>query len=92
MTSPSSPDHSTAADPAEPTARETSSPSADATSSAAAPASKPVVPAFRFPFSPATFAPGKGDDQPWHQKGNKSAHEKKIGAAPPGTRRSMGKR
>ncbi|MBB2494847.1 hypothetical protein [Aquipseudomonas ullengensis] len=53
---------------------------------------KPAIPAFSFPFSPATFAPGKGDNQPWHQKGNKSAHEKKIGAAPPGTRRSMGKR
>lgn len=58
----------------------------------AAPAGKPAIPAFAFPFSPATFAPGKGDDQPWHQKDNKSAHEKKIGAAPPGTRRSMGKR
>ncbi|MNY82684.1 hypothetical protein D3C86_2249370 [compost metagenome] len=51
-----------------------------------------MIPAFTFPFAPATFAPGKGDNQPWHQKGNKSAHEKKIGAAPPGTRRSMGKR
>lgn len=57
-----------------------------------APAGKPVIPTFTFPFAPATFAPGKGDNQPWHQKGNKSAHEKKIGAAPPGTRRSMGKR
>jgi hypothetical protein len=43
-------------------------------------------------FSAAKAASGKQDDQPWHQKGNKSAHEKKIGAAPNGTRRSMGKR
>lgn len=43
-------------------------------------------------FSAAKAASGKPDDQPWHQKGNKSAHEKKIGPAPSGTRRSMGKR
>jgi hypothetical protein len=43
-------------------------------------------------FSAAKAASGKQDDQPWHQKGNKSAHEKKIGPAPSGTRRSMGKR
>lgn len=54
--------------------------------------SKPVIPAFKFPFSPASFAPGKNDNQAWHGKGNKSAHEKKIGPAPNGTRRSMGKR
>lgn len=56
------------------------------------PSSKPVIPAFKFPFSPATFAPGKNDNQAWHGKGHKSAHEKKIGPAPNGTRRSMGKR
>ncbi|MGL4315912.1 MAG: hypothetical protein ACRCTL_04800 [Pseudomonas sp.] len=89
MTSKSSPDHSTAADTAETAELETSN---SAASDEPAPASKPVIPAFSFPFSPATFAPSKGDNQPWHQKGNKSAHEKKIGAAPPGTRRSMGKR
>ena len=54
------------------------------------PASK--IPAFRFPFSPATFAPNKGDDQPWHQRSNKSSHDKTPGRAPNGTRRSMGKR
>ncbi|MHA6494678.1 hypothetical protein ACX0MV_15735 [Pseudomonas borbori] len=43
-------------------------------------------------FSAAAAAAGKHDDQPWHQKRNKSAHEKKIGPAPNGTRRSMGKR
>jgi hypothetical protein len=57
-----------------------------------APGAKAAVPAFNFPFSPSAFAPGKNDGQPWHQKGNKSAHEKKIGPAPNGTRRSMGKR
>lgn len=51
-----------------------------------------AIPAFRFPFSPATFAPGKSDSQPWHRKGSTSGHEKKIGPAPNGTRRSMGKR
>jgi hypothetical protein len=43
-------------------------------------------------FSAAKAACTKQDDQPWHQKGNKSAHEKKIGPAPSGTRRAMGKR
>ncbi len=43
-------------------------------------------------FGAAKAASGKLDDQPWHQKGNKSSHEKKIGPAPSGTRRAMGKR
>ncbi len=43
-------------------------------------------------FCAAKAASSKQDDQPWHQKGNKSAHEKKIGPAPSGTRRAMGKR
>ncbi|NMZ69035.1 hypothetical protein SAMN05216370_0697 [Pseudomonas peli] len=43
-------------------------------------------------FGAAKAASGKQDDQPWHQKGNKSSHEKKIGPAPSGTRRAMGKR
>lgn len=59
-------------------------------SDASAPASK--IPAFRFPFSPATFAPNKNDEQPWHQLANKSSHDKTPGRAPNGTRRSMGKR
>lgn len=91
MTSKSSPDLSPAADTAEPSVLDSNTAAPEAASEST-PASKPVIPAFSFPFSPATFAPNKGDDQPWHQKGNKSAHEKKIGAAPPGTRRSMGKR
>jgi hypothetical protein len=60
------------------------------TSDATTPAAK--IPAFRFPFSPATFAPNKNDEQPWHQLANKSSHDKTPGRAPNGTRRSMGKR
>lgn len=52
---------------------------------------KADVPAFRFPFSPANFAPRQAAAQPW-QKGSNPRHEKKIGMAPKGTRRSMGKR
>lgn len=55
-------------------------------------ARKAAIPAFTFPFSPAAFAPSKSDDQPWHQKDNKSGHHKTPGRAPNGTRRSMGKR
>lgn len=55
-------------------------------------ASKATIPAFTFPFSPAAFAPTKSEDEPWHQKGNKSSHHKTPGRAPNGTRRSMGKR
>lgn len=47
---------------------------------------------FKFPFSPEVFAPAKGNDKPWHQKGNKSNHDQRPGPAPRGTRRSMGKR
>lgn len=53
---------------------------------------KAAIPAFTFPFSPAAFAPSKSDDEPWHQKSNKSSHHKTPGRAPNGTRRSMGKR
>jgi hypothetical protein len=55
-------------------------------------ASQSAAPAFRFPFSPDTYAPKKSDDQPWHQRDNKSNHDKRPGMAPRGTRRSMGKR
>lgn len=51
-----------------------------------------AVPAFRFPFSPEVYAPKSGDDQPWHQRNNKSNHDKRPHAPPRGTRRSMGKR
>lgn len=55
-------------------------------------ASKPAVTGFASLFGAAKAAAGKHDGQPWHQKGNKSTHEKKIGPAPSGTRRAMGKR
>ena len=58
---------------------------------AAAGEAKPVIPAFRFPFKPADLAQAR-QDQPYYQKSNKSSHEKRPGAAPSGTRRSMGKR
>ncbi|HWR81201.1 MAG TPA: hypothetical protein VN303_13500 [Pseudomonas sp.] len=53
---------------------------------------KSAIKPFAFPFSPEVFAPGKSNDQPWHQKGNKSNHDQRPGAAPKGSRRSMGKR
>jgi len=62
-----------------------------AATSESAPA-KTGLPGFASLFSAAAVASGKNDGQAWHQKGNKSAHEKKIGPAPNGTRRSMGKR
>ncbi|MFJ4141399.1 hypothetical protein [Pseudomonas sp. NPDC089734] len=52
---------------------------------------KAVIAPFSFPFKPSEFTQtAKG--QPWYQKSNSSAHHKTPGAAPPGTRRSMGKR
>lgn len=59
---------------------------------APAPAKQTGTRGFASLFSAAALAAGRNDGQPWHQKGNKSAHEKKIGPAPNGTRRSMGKR
>jgi hypothetical protein len=69
-------------------------PAGDVATNAAAPASakQAGTTGFAALFSAAAVAAGKNDGQPWHQKGNKSAHEKKIGPAPNGTRRSMGKR
>ncbi|TIH09430.1 hypothetical protein [Pseudomonas leptonychotis] len=66
--------------------------SAAPASDEAATVNAPKATGFSSLFSAAKAASGKLDDQPWHQKGNKSAHEKKIGPAPNGTRRSMGKR
>jgi hypothetical protein len=73
----------------------TPAPDHQTTAQAAPPETLPEAPktkGFASLFSAAKTASGKQDDQPWHQKGNKSAHEKKIGPAPSGTRRSMGKR
>ena len=55
-------------------------------------AETPVIKPFSFPFSPEVFAPAQRNDKPWHQHGNKSNHDQRPGAAPKGTRRSMGKR
>lgn len=73
-----------------PNAPEATSPCQDEQTAADSP--QAATPAFRFPFSPATYAPKKNDDQPWHQRDNKSNHDKRPGMAPRGTRRSMGKR
>ncbi|WP_210640730.1 MULTISPECIES: hypothetical protein [unclassified Pseudomonas] len=53
----------------------------------------PAIPAFKFPFKPGELAAAKGaGQQPWYKNGAKNGHTKTPGAAPPGTRRSMGKR
>lgn len=52
---------------------------------------KPAIPAFRFPFKPGELAQAK-KDQPRYKGPGKSNHDKRPGAAPSGTRRSMGKR
>jgi hypothetical protein len=76
---------------AEPTLSVQATDSAVSPSAETAPASQKTA-GFASLFSAAKVASGKQDDQPWHQKGNKSSHEKKIGPAPSGTRRAMGKR
>ncbi|MFN3579684.1 MAG: hypothetical protein ACK4VV_04345 [Pseudomonas sp.] len=43
-------------------------------------------------WSPQKALAAKKAQQPWHLKGSSPRHEKKIGMAPSGTRRSMGKR
>jgi len=54
---------------------------------------KAPIPAFKFPFKPGELAAAKGAaQQPWYKSGVKNGHTKTPGAAPPGTRRSMGKR
>ena len=52
----------------------------------------PAIPAFKFPFKPGDLAAAKSASQPWYKNGAKNGHTKTPGAAPPGTRRSMGKR
>ncbi|MDB6444592.1 MULTISPECIES: hypothetical protein [Pseudomonas] len=66
------------------------SPAGDVTATADA---KAAIPAFKFPFKPGELAAAKGAGQlPWYKNGVKDGHTKTPGAAPPGTRRSMGKR
>ena len=52
---------------------------------------KPAIPAFSFPFKPGELMQAKKEAS-YYQKSGKSNHEKRPGAAPSGTRRSMGKR
>ncbi len=59
----------------------------DSVDSSADSETKAAIPAFKFPFKPAKTA-----SQPWYKNGAKNGHTKTPGAAPPGTRRSMGKR
>ncbi|AZE59414.1 hypothetical protein C4K00_0987 [Pseudomonas synxantha] len=53
---------------------------------------KAEIPAFKFPFKPGELAGAKHAGQPWYKGGAKNGHAKTPGMAPPGTRRSMGKR
>ncbi|AKA84585.1 hypothetical protein AYK59_09330 [Pseudomonas synxantha] len=53
---------------------------------------KAEIPAFKFPFKPGELAAVKHAGQPWYKGGAKNGHAKTPGMAPPGTRRSMGKR
>lgn len=53
---------------------------------------KPVIPAFTFPFKPSEFAKAKSQGKAYYQKSGLGGHDKTPGAAPPGTRRAMGKR
>ena len=53
---------------------------------------KKPIPAFKFPFKPGELEGSKNNAQPWYKNGAKNGHTKTPGMAPPGTRRSMGKR
>lgn len=53
---------------------------------------KNAIPAFKFPFKPGELAGAKNAEQPWYKNGARNGHTKSPGMAPPGTRRSMGKR
>jgi hypothetical protein len=64
----------------------------DSVDSSADSETKPAIPAFKFPFKPGELAAAKTASQPWYKNGVKNGHTKTPGAAPPGTRRSMGKR
>lgn len=48
------------------------------------------IPAFRFPFSPDTYAPK--DNAPNYPRNHNCDHTQRPGRPPRGTRRSMGKR
>ncbi|OLF51813.1 hypothetical protein [Pseudomonas chlororaphis] len=68
-------------------------PGVDQADDASAPAEgKPAIAPFKFPFKPSEFAQAKNAGLPWYKNGVGDGHAKTPGAAPPGTRRSMGKR
>lgn len=75
------PDHTTAPDIDVETAED----------SATATDKKPAIPAFGFPFKAGELLQAKKDTARYKGPG-KSNHDKRPGAAPSGTRRSMGKR
>ena len=64
----------------------------DSVDSSADSDSNAAIPAFKFPFKPGELAAAKAGNQLWYKNGAKNGHTKVPGAAPPGTRRSMGKR
>lgn len=64
----------------------------DSVDSSADSETKAAIPAFKFPFKPGDLAAAKNANQPWYKNGAKNGHTKTPGAAPPGTRRTMGKR
>jgi hypothetical protein len=64
----------------------------DSVDSSADSETKAAIPAFKFPFKPGELASARNASQPWYKNGAKNGHTKTPGMAPPGTRRSMGKR
>ncbi|MGH8415974.1 MAG: hypothetical protein ACRER8_01585 [Pseudomonas sp.] len=52
---------------------------------------KPLIAPFSFPFKPGELMQAK-KDRSYYKGSGKSNHDKRPGAAPSGTRRSMGKR
>lgn len=75
-----------------PVAEPSSDEQPDGTESIAEGETKSAIPAFKFPFKPGELQGAKGSNQPWYKNGAKNGHTKTPGMAPPGTRRSMGKR
>ncbi|KQB51494.1 hypothetical protein AQS70_18075 [Pseudomonas endophytica] len=80
--------------PTPPTAPDAVSDDATENDATVATPQKAVIPAFTFPFKPSEFAKNQANTkgQTHYKKGEGHGHTKTPGAAPPGTRRSMGKR
>lgn len=75
--------------PADHTDRLTATAAQPEAAQAAANTERPA--AFRFPFSAKTYAP-RAEQQPGYPRPHGCDHTRHPGAAPRGTRRSMGKR